>query len=276
MIHDIGIVDTKKIIAAINDTYNIDFSGYALTSFKRRILKVINENNYSSVADFINRVETEPKLFEKFLSEGLVDTTEMFRDPSFWRDLRDVYLPELIKVHSNIKVLIPGISSADDVYSLMILLKESNLQDKVKVLATSLSQLRLDDLDGKMSYDVRKMENSEGNYKRFTEDTEISNYYTTESNKVIMDSTLLKGVETKKHNFVQDDPIPGHHLILYRNRMIYLNATTQDRVCQTLFDSLVVGGIFCIGSKENIDGSPISRKLTCLNPLEKIYKKRNV
>lgn len=273
MIHDIGIVDTKKIIAAINDKYDIDFSGYALTSFKRRILKVMNDNNYSSVVDFINRLETDPRLFEKYLSEGLVDTTEMFRDPSFWRDLRDVYLPELLKAHSNIKVLMPGISSADDVYSLMILIKESNLQDKVKVLATSLSQLRLDDLNNNVSYDIRKMENSEGNYKRFTDSNEISNYCTTEGNRVIMDRTLLEGVETKKHNFVQDDPIPGHHLILYRNRMIYLNATTQDTVCQTLFDSLVIGGIFCIGSKENIDSSPISRKLTCLNQIEKIYKK---
>jgi len=276
MIHDIGIVDTKKIIATINDTYDIDFSGYALTAFKRRILKIMNENNYSSVVDFISRLETEPKLFERYLSEGLVDTTEMFRDPSFWRDLRDVYLPELIKVHANIKVLMPGLSSADDVYSLMILLRESNLKNKVEVLATSLSQLRLDDLNSNLPYDVRKIENSEGNYKRFTENAELSNYYTIENNKVIMDSTLLEGVETKKHNFVQDDPIPGHHLIIYRNRMIYLNSTTQDRVCQTLFESLAVSGLFCIGSKENIDGSPISRKLICLNPMEKIYKKRSV
>ena len=96
MIHDIGIVDTKKIIAAINDKYDIDFSGYALTSFKRRILKVMNDNNYSSVVDFINRLETDPRLFEKYLSEGLVDTTEMFRS-HLERDLRDVYLPELLK-----------------------------------------------------------------------------------------------------------------------------------------------------------------------------------
>ncbi len=276
MIHDIGIVDTKKIISAINDTYSVDFSGYALTALKRRVLKVMNENNYSSIVDFIHRLENEPQLFEKYLSEGLVDTTEMFRDPSFWRDLRDIHMPELIKAHGNIKVFIPGASSGDDVYSFMILLKESGLTNKVKVLVTGISQIRLETLTNGVSYDMRKMENSDANYKRFSEDGELSNYYIVDNNRAVMDITLLSGVETKKHNLVQDEPIIGNHLILYRNRMIYFNSTTQDKVSQTLFDSLAVGGILCIGIKESIDGAATSRKMHCLNPVEKVYKKRSV
>ena len=34
---EIGIVDTRNIIRAINDMYNYDFTDYALTSFKRRL-----------------------------------------------------------------------------------------------------------------------------------------------------------------------------------------------------------------------------------------------
>ena len=125
MINDIGIVDTKKIIAAISDTYSIDFSSLALTAFKRRVLKVMNEHNYSSIVDFIHRIENDRNLFEKYLSEGMIDTTEMFRDPSFWRDLRDIHLPTLYKTHGKINVHIPGVTSGDDVYSFMILLIES-------------------------------------------------------------------------------------------------------------------------------------------------------
>lgn len=274
MIHDIGIVDTKKIISAINEAYAVDFSGYALTAFKRRVLKVMNDNNYSSIVDFIHRMSNDPKLFEKYLSEGLVDTTEMFRDPSFWRDLRDIYIPDLVKTHGTIRVLIPGVTSGDEVYSFMILLREAGFINKVKILATGLSQIRLDNIQKGYSYDMRKIEISEANYKRFSDSVDFSNYYKVDNNKVIMQAKIVEGLETKKYSFVQSSPMSGYHLILYRNRMIYLNATLQDKVSQNLFDSLVIGGILCFGAKEYIDNAPFARKLAVLNQVEKVYKKR--
>ncbi len=274
MITDIGIVDTKKIIATIAENYGIDFSNLALTAFKRRLIKVMNDYNFSSVVDFIHKIETDPRLFEKYLSEGMVDTTEMFRDPSFWRELRDIYIPELIKTFGNIRVHIPGVSSGDEVYSLMILLKETKLNDKVSVLVSSLSQLRLDAIRNGASYDLRKMENSDANYKRLNENGELSNYYRTENNKVVLDASLVAGVEFLKGSYIKDLNEKGFHLVLYRNRMIYMNSTLQDQVVQKLFDSLVVGGILCIGAKENIETSPEAKKMLCLNPNEKVYKKR--
>jgi hypothetical protein len=71
MIYDIGIVDTKKVIGVIKDVYNIDFSGFALTALKRRLLYVMNENNYSSIVDFISNIENNQLLFEKYLSLGI-------------------------------------------------------------------------------------------------------------------------------------------------------------------------------------------------------------
>ena len=275
MINDIGIVDTKKIISAISETYSIDLSSLALTAFKRRVLKVMNDHNYSSIVDFIHRLETDPRLFEKYLSEGLVDTTEMFRDPSFWRDLRDLHLPELYKTFGTIKVHIPGVSSGDEVFSFMILLKEAGFLNKTKVLVSSLSQLRLDSIRAGAMYDIRKMENSEANHKRFSGSFELSDYYKVENNKAVMNVDLLEGVEFKKYSYLLDEAITGQHLILYRNRMIYLNATLQDKIGQKLFDSIVAGGILCIGAKESIEVAPFSKKLTCLNPVEKIFKKRS-
>ncbi|NJM16591.1 MAG: hypothetical protein HC896_15540 [Bacteroidales bacterium] len=38
---EIGIVDTRSIVKAIRETYGYDFSDYALTSFKRRLERII-------------------------------------------------------------------------------------------------------------------------------------------------------------------------------------------------------------------------------------------
>lgn len=274
MIYDIGIVDTKKVISVIKDVYSIDFSGFALTAFKRRLLSVMNDNNYSSIVDFISNIENNQLLFEKYLSQGLIETTEMFRDPSSWREIRDKYLPDLYK-NREFKVLVPGISSGDDLYTLLIMLKESGMIDHAKVLATSISDLRLEQVRKGGLYDLKKIEIGEANYKRFSDNTSLSLYYTVEGVKAKMNSDLLKNVEFKKYSFLTDDALKGFHLVIYRNRMIYFNPSLQDKIAEKLIKSTLLGGIISIGSKEALENTSYYSKLNILNKEEKIYKKRS-
>jgi chemotaxis protein methyltransferase CheR len=274
MIYDIGIVDTKKVISVIKDVYSIDFSGFALTAFKRRLLSVMNENNYSSIVDFISNIENNQLLFEKYLSQGLIETTEMFRDPSSWRDIRDKYLPDLYK-NREFKVLVPGISSGDDLYTLLIMLKESGMIDHAKVLATSISDLRLEQIKKGGLYDLKKIEIGEANYKRFSDNSSLSVYYTIEGVKARMNSDLIKNVEFRNYSFLTDDALKGFHLVIYRNRMIYFNPSLQDKIAEKLIKSTLLGGIISIGSKESLENTSYYSKLNVLNKEEKIYKKRS-
>jgi chemotaxis protein methyltransferase CheR len=273
MIYDIGIVDTKKVIGVIKDVYNIDFSGFALTALKRRLLYVMNENNYSSIVDFISNIENNQLLFEKYLSLGLIDTTEMFRDPSSWRELRDKYLPDLYK-NREFKVLIPGISSGDDLFTLLILLKEAGILQHAKVVATSLSDLRLEQIKKGGLYDLKKMEIGEANYKRFSDTSSLSTYYTIDGTKAKMNSDLLENVELVKYSFLTDEALKGFHLSIYRNRLIYFNPSLQDKIAEKLVKSTLLGGIISIGSKESLESTSHFNKLHPLNKEEKIYKKR--
>lgn len=273
MIYDIGIVDTKKVIGAIKEIYNIDFLNFALTAFKRRLLYVLNENNYTSIVDFISNIENNQLLFEQYLSQGLIDATEMFRDPSCWRDLRDKRLKELYK-NREIKVLIPGITSGDDLFTFLILLKEEGMLSDVKITATSLSDLRINQVKKGGLFDMKKIEIGEANYKRFSDKASLNEYYTQEGTKARMHESLLNNVVFKKYSFLSEESLSGFHLILYRNRLIYFNPTQQEIVVDKLLKSLLLGGMLCIGSKESIDGSSSYSKLTILNEEERIFKKR--
>lgn len=273
MIYDIGIVDTKKVIAAIKETYNIDFSNFALTAFKRRLLYVLNENNYASIVDFISNIENNQLLFEKYLSQGLVDTTEMFRDPSSWREIRDQHLPDLYK-NREFKVLVPGLTSGDDLYTLLIMLKEAGMLHHAKVTATSISEIRLKNVELGGHYDLKKMEIGEANYKRFSDDASLSAYYTLEGTKARMNRDLLENVTFKKYSFLVDEALKGFHLVIYRNRLIYFNPTLQDKITEKLIKSTLLGGFISTGSKESLANTSYFTKLTCLNQEEKLYKKR--
>ena len=197
----------------------------------------------------------------------------MFRDPSFWRELRDKHLPYIYK-NREFKVYIPGVTSGEDLFTTLIVLKELNMLEHAKVLVTSMSSLRLEKIKNGGIFDFKKIEVGEANYKRFKGKTELSSYYEVQNNKVIMSELLLKNVTFKEHTLLKDEQISGKHIVIYRNRLLYFNPTLHEEVLEKLLYSLLVGGILCLGSKETLENTMASSKFVLLNQDEQIYKKR--
>ncbi|MCK4661833.1 MAG: hypothetical protein KAT68_03125 [Bacteroidales bacterium] len=273
MIQDIGIVDTKKIINIIKEKYNYDYKEYAQTSLKRRLILYINSNNYNNINDFIHRLEENKKAFDDFYEETFIEETEMFRDPSLWRELRDKYLSGYIG-NRDLKIWIAGATSGDEIFTLAIILKEMKVLDRVKIYVSCGSEKRIEKIKAGGIYDIKKIEISEANYVRFSGKYSFQDYYTINNNKAYMKEELLKNVEFKFHNIINEDTFSSFKVIFCRNQMIYLNPNLTEHVANKIVNSLMVGGILIIGSKETFGGYAIEKKLNLVNKIEKIYKKR--
>lgn len=79
---EIGIVDYRNIIKVIKESYDYDFSEYALISLKRRFERVIQIHNLKHPDLLIEKLREDSNFFNYFLQEIAVESTEMFRDPS--------------------------------------------------------------------------------------------------------------------------------------------------------------------------------------------------
>ena len=79
---DIDINDLKRISELIYQKYHYDFRNYAMSSFKRRVLRIM-ELKKLSVDTLIKKLNDSPIFINDFLDELTVNVTEMFRDPSF-------------------------------------------------------------------------------------------------------------------------------------------------------------------------------------------------
>ena len=99
---DIDIADIKRVTDLIRTKYNYDFTNYALSSFRRRISRIL-ELNKISIETLLVKLES-PSYLEYFLNEITVNVTEMFRDPSFWRILRDDILPAILLNHNKVRI----------------------------------------------------------------------------------------------------------------------------------------------------------------------------
>lgn len=272
IIERIGIAEYRNIITSIKHSYDIDFSDYALTSLKRRFEKTISLYNFKNSDDLIAKIQTDPLFFENLLRDISVDTTEMFRDPTMWSELKDKILLRH-KDDNDFKIWVPEITSDDELYSLVILLKEINLLDRFKIYATCVSSKNLDRVR-RGENDIKKMETNTANYRKLRGDFLLTRYFELEEKRAILNSDLLKDVVFLRHDIMKEKPpAQNFKLVLFRNRMLYFNPQLQSRIVDTVYECMAPGGYFVIGINESLDCCIKSDGFSAINPNENIYKK---
>ena len=271
MILDIDIADLKKITSLVYSKYGYDFRNYAMSSFKRRILRILDLHGLT-IETLLKKINDHPAFMVDFLDEVTVNTTELFRDPGFWRLLRQEIIPSILLNNKTFRLLHAGCSSGEEVLSMTILLKEMGIHDDVSLIAT--------DIDGSIlekaktaSYPIKNMELNEKNYIRFEGKASLKDYYKEENGKAIFNRDLYKNVSFRKYDLVTGEVFNKFDLILCRNVMIYFNQTLQNEVVKKFHSSLFKYGYLCIGNKESVIWCDYANRFIVVNQEEKVYKK---
>jgi chemotaxis protein methyltransferase CheR len=269
---DIDIADLKRISELIFQKYNYDFRNYAMSSFKRRVLRIM-ELKKLNVEGLIKKLNDTPIFINEFLDELTVNVTEMFRDPSFWRIMREEIIPAILLNHKQFKIWHAGCSSGEEVLTMCIMLKEMGILQDVTLIATDLDVNILEKARSG-TYPIKNMELNEKNYIRFqgTADS-LKDYYREDNGYAVFHKELLANVSFRKHDLVLGEIFNKFDLILCRNVMIYFNQTLQNEVLKKFHESLFKYGYLAIGSKESLIWCDYANRFIVVNNEEKIYKK---
>ncbi len=269
---ELGITDTRKIISVIKDNHGYDYKNYALTFFKHRLEKVIEKHNLRDAEGLIEKLEEGGGFFEKFVQDVSVETTELFRNPSLWRIIRDEFLPRQLKSHNRFKIWLANCQTGEELYSMAIMIEEAELWDRVEIFASYDSD-RNYELIKSGKFGLHKLETNEANYKRFNCFEELSRYYEIKNNAGYWDTSLIKKIKFSKQNITFDSSLGHFNLVWFRNQMIYYNQSLQDHVLRIIYDSLYPSGHLVTGEKESVANSSLNKQFRSINDNEKIYKK---
>lgn len=272
MMREIEISDLRRITKLVKDKYDYDFSNYAMSSFKRRILRILDLHRFEELEHLIQKLLVDEDYFQEFLCEITVNVTEMFRDPSFWRELRDHTIPNLLLNHEKLRIWHAGCSSAEEVYSMCIMLKEMGLEDRVSIIATDIDEKILKRAkEGK--YTLKNMDLNGKNYIRYQGKGALTDYYKVVDDLAYMNPELIKNVSFRMHNLVSGPAFSKFDMVLCRNVMIYFNQSLQNEVLKLIHESMFKYSYLCVGSKESLIWCEIANKFILVNSEEKVYKK---
>ena len=269
---DIDIADLKRISELIFEKYNYDFRDYAMSSFKRRVVRILELKKLTPV-NLLKKLTDTPLFVHEFIDELTVNVTEMFRDPGFWKALRNEVLPALRLSNKQIKIWHAGCSSGEEVMTMCVLLKEMGILGDVSITATDLDVGILERARS-ATFPIKNMEVNEKNYSGFGgASAALKNYYQPQNGSAVFNHELVSQVRFLRHDLVMGQVFDKFDLILCRNVMIYFNQNLQNDVLKKFHESLVRSGYLSIGSKESLIWCDYANRFSVVNTDEKIYKK---
>ncbi|RZK82537.1 MAG: protein-glutamate O-methyltransferase CheR [Pedobacter sp.] len=270
---EIGTINDEQVEVLLSDMleqYGYDFTGYSRASLKRRIVRLYGLDKALSFAEFRYKISNDGVYFKRFVEQITVNVTEMFRDPAFFKTLREDVMPTL-GTYPLIRIWLAGCSTGEEAYSIAILLKELNLLHKSLIYATDLNPVVLEKAAQGM-FGLSQMKQYSENYNLSGGTKDFSSYYSANYSLAKFNDDLKGKIIFSTHNLVSDHSFNEFQLILCRNVLIYFDRDLQHKVLDLFDDSLEELGFLALGTKETLDFSRISKNYKRL-PGNKIWRK---
>src|SRR6267154_1216617 len=243
-----SIIDTKaynELLGSIRFLYGYDFTDYAESSVKRRIIHFMNTRGLSTFDNLGKLLLKDERIFEEFVQELSITVTEMFRDPSFYKSVREKVLKRLA-TYPVVRIWLAGCATGEEAYSIAILLKEEGLLERSIIYATDINQRSLE-IAKHGVYSLAGMTTHTRNYLNAGGKAAFSEYYTAKYNSVLFAKSLSQNILFSPHNLATDKSFNEFQLIICRNVLIYFNQHLQDKVIDLFYVSLCPFGFIGLG-----------------------------
>jgi chemotaxis protein methyltransferase CheR len=266
-------IELRLLVDAIYLKYHYDFRRYAPASLKRRLTAAMTRFGCHTFSQLQDKVLHEPALFPALLDFLTVPVSEMFRDASYFRSLRETVVP-ILRTYPSLKVWVAGCSTGEEVYSLAILLREAGLLSRTLIYATDINPQTLQKAAAGV-YDVERMAGFTEAHRRSGGSSSLSEYYTAAYGRAVFDKSLKGNIVFSDHSLATDSVFAEVQLVSCRNVLIYFNRDLQDRAIGLFRDALCRKGFLGIGSKESLRFSSHADSFAELVRGDRIYQKRD-
>jgi chemotaxis protein methyltransferase CheR len=266
-------IELRLLLEALFQQYHYDFRGYSMASIKRRMKQAKEHFACESFSQMQDMVLRDASMLQPLLGFLTVQVSEMFRDPSYFKVMREQVFPHL-RTYPSLKFWIAGCSSGEEVYSFAIMLREEGLEERSMIYATDINPEALQRAEAGV-YTLDRMQLFTENYQRSGATASFSDYYTAAYGAATFDKTLRKRVVFSDHSLVTDAVFGEMHLISCRNVLIYFDRPLQDRAFGLFHDSLARKGFLGLGSKESLRFSAHSDAFDDFVREERIYQLRS-
>ncbi len=267
-------IEIRLLLEAVFLKYHYDFRGYAMASIRRRLHQARDRFQCRSFSMLQDLVLHDANVLTELLPYLTVQVSELFRDPQYFRAIREKVVPHLL-TYPSLKVWIAGVSTGEELYSFAILFREEGLEDRTLFYATDINPDALKKAEAGV-YDIERMKLFTENHRLSGGRSSLSDYYTAAYGKAQFDKSLRARTVFSDHSLATDAVFAETQLISCRNVLIYFDRALQDRAIGLFKGSLGRKGFLGLGAKETLRFSSHADAFSDFSREERIYQRRDV
>ena len=264
-------LEVDLLLEAIYQTFHYDFRSYSKASLKRRLVQAVSHFGVGSITDLQGKVLHEEGAFTQLLRFLTVQVSDMFRDPSFFRVLREQIVP-ILRTYPSLRVWCAGCSEGEEVYSLAILLHEEGLLDRTTLYATDVNPAALRKAEAGV-YPLDRLQVFTENHRLSGAKCSLSDYYTAGYGAAIFDRGLIRGAVFADHSLATDSVFAEVQLVTCRNVLIYFDRSLQERAISLFTGALGRRCFLGLGSKESLSQAKSANAFEPFALAERWYRK---
>lgn len=267
-------LEMELLLEAIFRHYGYDFRQYAPSSLRRRLNKRLEAEGLSTFSALQDRVLHDAAAMEALLRDMSVNVTGMFRDPTFFRALREKVVP-MLRTYPSVRVWHAGCASGEEVYAMAILLEEEGLYERSRLYATDMNAEALERARSGI-FPIARMREYTTNYQQAGGTRSFSEYYTASYGAALFHARLRENVLFAQHNLATDTSFSEFNVILCRNVLIYFDRNLKARTLRLFGDSLSPSGFLCLGRRESLRFTNVEGEFEELDAKERIYRRSSL
>jgi len=264
-------IELDLLVEAIHRRYHYDFRSYSRASLARRADLLRQRLHCETLSHVQARLLREPELLPLMIDCLTVQVSEMFRDPDYFRTLREEVIPHL-RTFPSLKVWVAGCSAGEELYSLAILFREEGLESRTMFYATEINPVALARAELGI-YDLDRIPLFTENHRKSGGRSSLSDYYTAAYGGAVFDKSLRARTVFAEHSLASDEVFSEMHLISCRNVLIYFDSNLQDRALRLFRESLTRGGFLGLGMNESLRFSAHADAFAAFAPQERIFRR---
>lgn len=269
---EVDDLEVALVLLALKERWGYDFSGYAPAVLRRRLAQMCALHGFARIADLAPPILHDSKIARKVIHGMSVPASDFFRDPPVWKCVREEIMPQL-ESFPRINVWQVGCGRGEETYTLAILLEETGLARRTRLIATDInSDLLASARQGRWSR--QDIDRWRQNYLASGGVGEFGDYFAQDGDGLIIRDPIRSRIEFAQHNIVADEVFVEAQFIVCRNVMIYFGEALQERGLDLFQRSLQRGGYLLLGKAESFpDAHGKLGAFRTLHDVFRIYQK---
>src|SRR5687767_13957543 len=132
-------IEVGLLLEGVYRQHGYDFRDYAMSSVRRRVRHLMREEGLATISGLQEKVLHDSRALQRFVVTLSVNVTSMFRDPPFYKALRERVVP-LLRTYPKVRIWHAGCATGEEAYSFAIVLEEEGLYDRCQIYATDMNE----------------------------------------------------------------------------------------------------------------------------------------